>query len=223
MKVSQGVRLALGSLVAMGALAVSTAYADALTQADVSLIDPGPLLGDLGPDTIVAPGSINGGDSTDIGSDALLTGEYISVGTTSLVYNIEGGVSGAGSGCTFAETVHTCSGYVAGAFYKFSNLVFSNPLDVIQGIIVSLSPGTSYTAGSGVSFTADSVTMDVGLNAIELPSYNNGSIDFRTITVDLMIGPSGTSPPPSVPEPATGALIGVGLALVGLARRRVRR
>jgi hypothetical protein len=220
MKVSQGVRLALGSLVAMGALGVSTAYADTLTQADVSLIDPGPILGDVGPDTILAPGSINSGDSTDIGSNVLLTGEYISVGTTSLVYNIEGG---AGSGCTFAQTVGTCSGYDAGAFYKFSNLVFSNPLDVIQGIIVSLSPGTSYTAGSGVSFTADSVTMDVGLNAIELPSYNNGDIDFGTITVDLMIGPSGTSPPPSVPEPATGALIGVGLALVGLARRRVRR
>jgi hypothetical protein len=220
MKVSQGVRLALGSLVAMGALGVSTAYADTLTQADVSLIDPGPILGDVGPDTILAPGSINSGDSTDIGSNVLLTGEYISVGTTSLVYNIEGG---AGSGCTFAQTVGTCSGYDAGAFYKFSNLVFSNPLDVIQGITVSLSPGTSYTAGSGVSFTADSVTMDVGLNAIELPSYNNGDIDFGTITVDLMIGPSGTSPPPSVPEPATGALIGVGLALVGLARRRVRR
>jgi|SRR6202034_3005293 hypothetical protein len=221
MKVSQGVRLALGSLVAMGALGVSTAYADTLTQADVSLIDPGPILGDVGPDTILAPGSINSGDSTDIGSNVLLTGEYISVGTTSLVYNIEGGISG--SGCTFAQTVGTCSGYDAGAFYKFSNLVFSNPLDVIQGITVSLSPGTSYTAGSGVSFTADSVTMDVGLNAIELPSYNNGDIDFGTITVDLMIGPSGTSPPPSVPEPATGALIGVGLALVGLARRRVRR
>ena len=223
MKVSQGVRLALGSLVAMGALGVSTAYADTLTQADVSLIDPGPILGDLGPDTILAPGSINGGDSTDIGSNVLLTGEYITVGTTSLVYNIEGGVSGAGSGCTFAEAMGTCSGYDANAFYKFSNLVFSNPLDVIQGITVSLSPGTSYTAGSGVSFTADSVTMDVGLNAIELPSYNNGNIDFGTITVDLTIGPSGISPPPSVPEPATGALIGVGLALVGLARRRVRR
>ena len=118
----------------------------------------------------------------------------------------------------------TCSGYDADAFYKFSNLVFSSPLDVIQGITVSLSPGTSYTAGSGVSFTADSVTMDVGLNAIELPSYNNGNIDFGTITVDLTIGPSGISPPPpGVPEPATGALIGVGLALVGLARRRVRR
>ena len=63
-----------------------------------------------------------------------------------------------------------------------------------------------------------------GLNAIELPSYNNGNIDFGTITVDLTIGPSGISPPPSVPEPATGALIGVGLAPApGLARRRVRR
>jgi PEP-CTERM motif len=222
MKVSQRGRLALGSLVAMGALGVSTAYADTLTQADVSLIDSGSL-GDFGPDTILAPGSINGGDSTDIGTDVLFAGEYITVGTTSLVYNIEGGISGGSSGCTFAETVGTCSGYDAGAFYRFSNLVFSNPLDVIQGITVSLSPGTSYTAGSGVSFTADSVTMDVGLNAIELPSNNDGTVNYGTITVDLTIGPSGTSPPPSVPEPATGALIGVGLALVGLARRRVRR
>jgi hypothetical protein len=223
MKVSQGVRLALGSLLAAGALGVSTAYADTVTQANVSLTDPLGL-GDMGPDTVgPAPGSIIGGVTPDIGVNALLSGEYITVGTTSLVYNIEGGVSGPGSGCTFAETVGTCSGYGTGAFYTFDSFVFSNPDDVIQGIAVSLSPGTSYTAGSGVSFTADSVTMDVGLNAIELPSYNNGSIDFGTITVDLTIGPSGTRTPPGVPEPATGALIGVCLALVGLARRRVRR
>ncbi len=216
-------------LVAVGAPFAANA-APVLVSADVSLSDP--ILGPAGPDLVIVgvnSPSIQSGDSTDIGSTVLLQGEYINVLPTSLIYHVEGGVLPFPDpllGCPVAG--YSCTGYGTGAAYNFTNLVFSEPDTYVEGVTVTLTDAEGISVGDGVSFTADSVSIDVGYGQLGIVSNTNGTTDFGTIEVDLELGTYSGTPPggPSggtpVPEPTLDGLFALGLVglLAGRALRR---
>lgn len=208
MRLAHGLRRTLSCLIAIGALAPAAAFGS-LTQATVNLYDPGPSLANAGPDTVLAGNQIAYGDSSNIGNAStgvLLSDEYIAVNPLSLVYHVFGGGTPS---CPVA--LYSCTGYDAGAHYTFSGIQFSTPGQFIQSVTLKLTDAV-YASGSGVSFTSNSVTMDVGGNAL---GVLDSSTDLGTVEVDLTLG----NPTP-VPLPPAGPLLAVGVLLLGLAGKR---
>ncbi len=197
------------ALVAAALFPIAALAGESIVSTQVTLLDS--VYGNAGPDSVLAGGSIESGDSTNIGSTVLLLGEFINVNTTSLVYNVLGGILP----CPIAN--YSCTGYGTGAVYTFSDIQFSNPQDYIENVTAVLTNAT-YASGPGFSFTGNSVTMDVGYGQLGTISNNNGNQDFGTVELDLTIGQH------PVPLPATLPILSSGLAMCAwLAGRRRRQ
>lgn len=97
------------------------------------------------------------------------------------------------------------TGYFAPQLIVFGDLDFTGPSELITGF--SLATTLPWLAASDISFTGNSLTLDVG----------TGSTDGGTATITL------STTPTSVPEPATLALVGQALLAGGAARHRRAR
>lgn len=141
---------------------------------------------------------ISAGDGSNIGA-VLLPSESLDLGALTIeVFLEEGAVDGT-------------TGYPAGTEIVFSNLDFGDPPLEIVDVGVEVVNITGIALGSGIAFTADSVSVRVdtlGIGEIA------GAIDVGTIRLTLVVEP--------VPEPGPGSLALVAMtALAG--RRAVRR
>ncbi|HME69036.1 MAG TPA: PEP-CTERM sorting domain-containing protein [Myxococcota bacterium] len=141
---------------------------------------------------VVSPGAeIVPGDGSPIGG-VLLPTESVDLGTQSIALSLEEGAPGG------------ATGYPSGTHFTFSNLVFFGELTQIVGIHVTT---TNLINLGAVTFTGDSVTVPVDSVRIgDIPGIDVGSL---TIALDVVV----------VPEPATGALVAAGIAVLGCARR----
>lgn len=188
---------ALGTLVAL--LCATAADASLVGSALVRLTDGAAL--DASDTVAIGAGvEISAGDGSNIGA-VLLPSESLDLGALQIeIFLEEGAVDGT-------------TGYPAGTEIVFSNLDFGDPPFEIVDVGVEVVNISGIALGSGIAFTADSVSVRVDTPLIgEIP----GAIDVGTIRLMLIIEP--------VPEAGDASLALVALtALAGLRAVRHRR
>lgn len=178
------------------------------------LLDDGVGIGDLS-DTLLlgAEGDgIEAGDASDIGSLAMLEGEFIRVFNTSISFGLFGGGDEVSPG--FRAT-----GYGPGARYVLSDLLDPGVAQIIAVGIV-LSDVIDVGLGTEVLFSADSITLFLDTLGILESASNLGTITLN-LTLAEVEDPGGPGPAP-VPEPGTFLLLASGAAAVAWTRRRRR-
>lgn len=190
----------------VGLLALDAAAAPSLMgdQVTVAFREPG-FPDEVDVVTVVAgPEIVADNPSTNIGTNILLTGEFIDIGDASIVYRVFGG------GEPHAVDGYRTTGFDPDAAYAFVGLDFSPPAGIV-GVEVVLDKVVGVAVGSEVAFLGNAVTLRVGtLGVLETPE------NLGTITLNLQLAPA-------VPEPAPLAVLAAGLALLGAAARRGRR
>ena len=186
---------ALGTLVAL--LCATAADASLVGSALVRLTDGAAL--DASDTVAIRAGvEISAGDGSNIGA-VLLPSESLDLGELQIEVFLE---EGATDGTT---------GYPAGTEIVFSNLDFGDPPFEIVDVGVEVVNISGIALGSGIAFTADSVSVRVDTLGIgEIP----GAIDVGTIRLTLIVEP--------VPEPGEFSLALAGMAALA-GRRAVRR
>ena len=166
---------------------------------------------------------ISGGDSTNIGGGILFTGEYIDIGSSSIVFNIFGGDTADGP----YPTGYLGTAYGADAAYTFSGISFDDPLAQITGLTYSLtnivkndgtSTGTTILSPADLSFTGNSITLGIGVLDVR---NSLAAGDLGQLTINVQTNDS-EPPPPPVPEPSSLSLLGLGLMGGWKAYRRRR-
>jgi len=158
--------------------------------------------------TIASAGTgISAGDGSDIGDNAMITGEFIKVFNTSLQFSLFGG------GPDAATPGYKTTGYGPDARYVLSNLYDAST--EIAAVSLALSNVTGVTLGSEVLFDAHSVTLYIDDLGILVSSSNLGLVTLNITTRDV----NGSGPTP-VPEPTTLTLLGSGVVAAWVRRRR---
>lgn len=225
-------RRACAALVVLaGTLASGWAEAAVLTNpVAVSAIAPGGFTGNAAEafalsDSVNPAIGLTAGDSSNIGADFMLPGEFISFVDNSIHVHVAAGDSnGAGQGITgvFGDGL-------SHARYEFDNLAFAGK--VITGITVFGFDGFGTSGFSGllaplvasdfVSFDgSDRVTLE--LDELIFASRGSGaSLDFAEFRIDLNTRDI-VQPPNGAPEPASAGLVLAALLGLRLSRRRPR-
>jgi len=200
--------LALAVSTAVPATAAPTLIGDTLT---FQLLDDGIGLGSplTHIETIIAAGGgIDEGDASTIGN-VMLPGEYIHVFSQSVEFSLFGG------SLTFLpppNDSYQTTGFGTDARYVLSGL-FEPGVSEITGVTIGLTDAVNVALGSQVLFDAHSVTLKLGDLGILTSGTNLGRVRLDFTVREL------EEPPPPVPEPATLALVGSGLAAVWFRRR----
>lgn len=156
------------------------------------------------------------GDDLD-GATATFSNPVVETGSTNRFFNLSNGLA-LGSGglaytwdVVFDTTVAWVGGFVG---FTSSDLGFgvTGPGVSADGILAGASPGAfdlaqplMFVGGESYSFTSDNRCSSTGCGGRTLRS-----MDLQAVSV-------------SVPEPGTLALLGLGIAGIGLSRRRNRR
>ena len=219
------------SLVAAPA-ANATLIGDSVTA---TLSSPNGIVGDSTPinesDTVSVGGGIeiSAGDGSNIGNWMLpgggslglpLDSEFIDFQASSILVRVVSGSAGSGPNGDIAPFV---TGYETGAQYIFSGL--NDSVGTITGIsfaVADASAGQSAivnlaTLPSDWIKRVDANTISLALDQLEFFDRGNGtSNNFADITVNLIV----QQPPTPAPEPGSLALLGAGVWVLFVTRRR---
>jgi hypothetical protein len=210
-------RILAGVLVAMGVLESGAAHANLigdtvditlaspvdsinLTDSNVTVVDPGK-------EIQTGDNSVIGGDGS-AGSSPMLSEEFLDIQADRIILQLEaGGVDG---------NENLLTGYAPGAYWQIAGLDFAG--GTITGFDLFLTGISNFTAANDIIFSGGN-TFKIFISNLFIANSNTG-IDVGQIELRLLT--NGTQPP-SVPEPGTLALLGLGLAtFAGVRRRRPR-
>jgi hypothetical protein len=195
-------------VLALSALLVTPHPASAILTGDVTVTfsqsDP-PV---TATDTIVVGGTILGGDASDIGTNVLLPGEVIAISGSSFTYTIFGGGDDLGGG------------FFGTSFGLDAALEFSGLEVDAASLLIGVGITQTNVTDAMVALAGGVVTLELGgVRVLGLPQNPS---NLGTITIDLQFEERG-GPVEPVPEPATLALVAVGVVGAGLRAVRGRR
>lgn len=157
------------------------------------------------------PPEIVGGDATNIGQSGwLFDTEHIDFDDVQIEFFFEGG----------GDEINPPGGYFDLGFEDpNATLTFTIPGGGLIDLTVAALNGAggpadviNYTVGTDITFTSDTIVFDVGALGTTTGQ------EPLTLTFDLTFGQGG--PEPLIPEPASMALLGLGMAALRMARRR---
>jgi len=149
--------------------------------------------------TVASSGpAIASGDSTNIGTNVLLDGEYINIGngaganTGVITFNFQGG----GAQLAAPQTAYDSTGYFSGDYFQISGLVdpaLAN--SQISSLSVTLANAVNVQLNSNAFFSGNTVTLD--LDQIGILNTNSGAADYGSVTLNLQFAPTAVPIPPA--------------------------